>query len=545
MVFLSVLRQPDSVYGATNDTPLRFEEKPQDVCPVKYDYIVSNGVGKLTVYPSGSPVKYLKLRFRGELNFVDKVYGDQWERSGLQAFVEWRSVMAHRVLPWYTYLIGDNTMACYGIKVQPNAMCYWQVDTHGVTLFVNLCCGNEGTDLKEPIVACEVVELFGNKDEDPYKVAQKFSKTMCDKPVLPKQPIFGVLDWYWAYGDTSEEIILEETDYVMKMCDGTKHKPYVIIDEGWQKFRSCNPPNYCKPTYIGGPWDAGNEKFPNFDKMPEKIHQKGALAGVWYRVLQTMGYIPEDAVLYKKDGAVIMDPSHPYTLKRVYDDAKRFSDWGFDLLKQDFTTCDAMGIHNFSSEKQSISMVKPSVKFYDKTKTTAMIFKNLYNVIQDGFGRDKEVMACNTFTHLTAGIHSINRVGNDNSGMAYEWTRRDGINSFLRLPTNNIFYCNDPDVATFTDKTPIKVNLDFLEACALTGMATFSSATPGILSEEELKRINRIYKIADQGGKGYGIVNFDKNANPEEFISPDGKEYIRFNFDEPYDGTRNVVDWYE
>ncbi len=543
MQFLSVLRTPDSVYGATEETPLRFEETPQNVCPIKYDYTVSNGVGKLTVYPSGSPVKFLKLRWRGELNFVEKVYGDQWERCGLKAFIEWRSVMAHRVLPWYTYLLGNDTTACYGVKVQPNSMVFWQVDTHGITLFVNLCCGNEGTDLQNPILACEVVELIGKKGENVYDVAEKFSRIMCDKPVLPKQPIFGVLDWYWAYGNTSEEIILKETDYLMKMCEGTKHKPYVIIDEGWQKHRKCTPPNYHMPSYIGGPWDGGNERFPDFHKMPEKIHNKGANAGVWFRVLQTIEDVPEDVVLYKKDNANIMDPSHPFTLERVFNDSKRFSDWGFDLLKQDFTVIDATGIANFSSEAQSVLMVKENIKFYDKTKTTAMIFKNLYETIQRGFG-DKDVMGCNTFSHLTAGIHAIYRVGNDNSGLVYEWTRRDGINSFLRLPTNNIFYCVDPDVATFTEKTPIDVNLDFLEACAITGMATFGAVTPDILNEEQLKRINKIFKIADQGGKGYKIVNYDKNANPEEFASDNG-DYVRYNWDAPYDGSRNVADWYE
>ena len=136
MSFFSILRAPDSVIGATEDTPFRFEESAQDTCPVKYEYKIKNGVGKLIVYPSGGPIKYLKLRFRGELNFVEKVMGDQWERSGLKAFIEWRSIMAHRVLPWFCYLIGDNTTACYGVKVQPNAMCYFQVDTHGISLIV-------------------------------------------------------------------------------------------------------------------------------------------------------------------------------------------------------------------------------------------------------------------------------------------------------------------------------------------------------------------------------------------------------------------------
>ena len=83
MSFFSILRKPDSVIGATEKTPLRFEESKQDVCPIKYEYKIENGVGRLIVYPSESPIKYLKLRFRGELNFVDKVLGDQWERSGL------------------------------------------------------------------------------------------------------------------------------------------------------------------------------------------------------------------------------------------------------------------------------------------------------------------------------------------------------------------------------------------------------------------------------------------------------------------------------
>lgn len=540
MSFFSILRAPDSVIGATELTPFRFEESAQDTCPVKYEYKIKNGVGKLIVYPSGSPIKYLKLRFRGELNFVEKVMGDQWERSGLKAFIEWRSIMAHRVLPWFCYLIGDNTTACYGVKVQPNAMCYFQVDTHGISLIVNLCSGNEGVDLKEPIVACEVVELIGKKGQDCYEVASNFAKLMCENPVLPKTPVYGILDWYWAYGNTSEKTVLEETEKLVELCKGNKNPPYVIIDDGWQISREVYEEN---PDYIGGPWNQFNSRHPNFDKMPKKLHEKGAKAGLWFRPLLTKGDIPKDAVLYNGNGGIVLDPSHPFTLDRVYSDAKRFKEWGFDLLKHDFTVIDGTQIYNTSSDKDDVYMVNSKIKFYDKTKTTAMIFKDLYKTIQNAFGGD--VMACNAFSHLSAGIHSIYRVGDDNSGHAFEWTRRDGINSIMRLPTNRAFYLCDPDVGTFTKKTPSKPNLDFLEVCALTGMTCLASITPNILTEEEKKEISRIFKIASEGGKNYKIVNFDKNANPEEFISPDGKNYIRFDWDNHYDGSRNLVDWFD
>ena len=200
--FVSVLRMPDAAFGATEASPYRFEEAESAVCDVRYEYEVGERSAKVVVYPSGSPVKYLKLRFRGDMSFADKVFGDQWERSGGEAFLEWRSVMPHRALAWFCYVKGGDRMACYGVKTGADCFAFWQVDTRGVTLFLNLCNGNEGTDLKEPLVACEVVEMTGEEGEDAYCVARRFAQRMCEKPVLPKEPIFGVNNWYWAYGRT-------------------------------------------------------------------------------------------------------------------------------------------------------------------------------------------------------------------------------------------------------------------------------------------------------------------------------------------------------
>lgn len=544
MKFFSILRKPDKVTGVTEETPFRFEEDGQEVCPVKYEYKIENNVGKLVVYPSGSPIKYLKLRWRGELNFVEKVYGDQWERAGLNgAFLEWRSVMACRTLPWFTYLHANDVTACYGVKTGADAFAFWQVDTHGITLFVNLCSGNLGVDLQEELFALQVVELISDKGEDVYYVAQKFAKLMCDNPVEIKSPIFGVNNWYWAYGHISHEIVEKETDYLMKLSKGTKNSPYMIVDDGWQINRVFAEDNPEGGEYIGGPWDKCNDKFKGMDKLTEMIHSKGAKAGIWFRPLLTKLDCPKEAILENKpNGSVILDPSHPFTLKLVYEDAKRFSDWGFDLLKHDFTVFDVNGF-GLSADRNAINLFKEDRVFFDKTKTTATVIKNLYKTIQEGFG-DKDVIACNTISHLTAGIHSIYRVGNDNSGNAFEWTRRDGINSVMRLPLNRAFYCADPDCAAFTKKTRAKENIDFLRMCAITGMTTLASITPDSLTEDEIKEINEIFKITDEYKTFYGIKNYGKNANPEEFVSENG-DCLRFDWDAVYDGARNVVDWFD
>lgn len=536
--FVSVLRAPDNDFGATEASPFRFEEATTKCSDVKYEYVVENNSARVIVYPSGSPVKYLKLRFRGDMKFVDKVYGDTWERSGGNCYIEWRSVMSSRIMPWFCYAMGEGRTVCYGVKTGADCFASWMIDVHGVTLLLNLTNGSGGTDLTEPLAACEVVQLIGDVGEDPYNVAKRFSAMLCDAPVLPKEPIFGVNNWYWAYGKISHESVMNETDYLMKMCKGSKNRPYMIIDDGWQLNRT-----YGTGAYIGGPWIA-NERFGDMKKTADAIHAKGAKAGIWFRPLLTLGDVPEEAKLEKFNaGGFILDPSHPYTLKRVEKDAATIRSWGYDLIKHDFSTIDYFNAAPLTAENSNANLYKRAKAPFDKTKTNATIIKNFYKAIQKGAG-EADVIGCNAIGHLLAGIHSTYRTGNDTSGRSFEWTRRYGVNSIMRLPLNDTFYRADPDCAAFTERVDIDLNLDYLELCALTGMTTLASVTPDILSEKQMERINKIYLLADADTERYGIKNYEKTANPNVFVSNDGKKEREYNWESAYDGARVILDWF-
>ncbi len=537
--FISVLRKPDNAISATEASPFRFEENAFNNCPVKYDYIVGEKSAKVVVYPSGSPVKYLKFRFRGDFSFIDKVYGDQWARSSFADALEWKSVVADRAMPWFTYVIGENKMKCYGVKTGADCFAMWQVDTFGVTLFLNLTCDTRGTDLKEPLVACEVVELEGEIGEDPYKVAKKFSYVMCENGVLPKTPVFGVNNWYWAYGNVSHDSVMDECDYLMEMTEGCKNSPYMIIDDGWQKFRK-SLSGKDEGFYIGGPWTP-NAKFPDIYDTANQIHAKGAKAGLWFRPLLTREDLPKEVITCEECNGLVLDPSHPFVIEKVEKDANLIASYGFDLIKHDFSRQDAMGAYK---GEHNADKVKPNRRYYDNTKTTATIVKNIYKAIQKGAGK-VDIIGCDVFGHLSAGIHSLQRVGADTSGRSWEWTRSDGVNSVMRLPTNNVFYNIDPDCAAFTNQVDSELNLDFLEMCAITGMTTLASVTPHTLNKQELKRINEIYRMADGAKYEYGIKNYDKNANPDTFISPDGKDQKVYNWYRKHDGARTAVTWFE
>lgn len=537
-MFVSVLRKPDFVTGATEDTPFRFEEDKFYGCPVQYEYIIGEKSAKVVICPGGSPVKYLKLRFNGDLSFVDKVYGDQWERSGAGAYLEWRSVQSSRVLPWFCYVRGENKTACYGVKTGADCFAFWQVDTHGVTLFLNLCCGNDGTHVKEPFVACKAVELFGAEGEDVYYTARRFSAMMCEKPVLPVTPVFGVNNWYWAYGNITKESVLREADYLAEMTSGCKNRPYMIIDDGWQANREPKA-----SAYIGGAWEA-NERFEDMAATAAEIHARGAKAGLWFRPLLTRENVPHTAVLASDFGGEILDPSHPFTLEKAYKDAAKIRGWGFELIKHDFTTNDFTGNSPLTSEKHDYELFIGRKPPYDNTKTSATIVKNLYKAIQQG-ANGAEVIGCNTVGHLSAGIHSVQRTGGDTSGRSFEWTKRDGVNTVMRLPLNNVFFNVDPDCAAFTEMVDAQINLDYLEMCAYTGMTTLASVTPYSLNKNELKRINGIFKIADEGKYGLGIKNYEKTSEPEIFISKDGKTVKKYDWTKVYNGSRTVLKWTE
>lgn len=533
---IDILRQPDFVTLCDENSPFRFEEA-SEYKDRATDLIFKKEKDSLKIYikKQDSPVRFIKLRWNGDASSTEKILSDEWERSGSGCLLEWSCIAPYKKLPWYFEgVTTDKIPFCYGVKTMPNAFCFWQLDTHGITLFIDVCSGADGVIVNEDLFLCEATYLVGKKGESAFSLNAKFTAILCPSPRLPKTPVFGVNNWYWAYGKISHESVMEETDYLMKMTKGCKNKPFMIIDDGWQKDRNTDGDIY----YIGGEWQPNEALFPDMKHTVDEIHKKGAYAGVWFRPLLVQEGFKEEMILGERSDGFVLDPTHPDCLKYVADSIKRIRSWGFDLIKHDFSTVDVTNIAPLCSSTKYIC--SDDRHFYDRHKTTAMALKDLYSTIQTAAG-GAMVIGCNVVGHLSAGIHEIQRVGDDTSGRSYEWTRRHGINSMMRLPQNNHFYNVDPDCAAFTEKVSHSLNLDFLEICALTGMTTLASVIPNSLTEEELKRINEIYKSADKNDGKYYFKDFETNSNPE--VITDGKNEKRYDWYGEYHGVRSIIDW--
>ena len=211
---------------------------------------------------SEDAVRCVKLRWNYKIPKSARFLGDAWERTYGDA--EWHGMSGNRYLPWYFLAKLSEKVLCFGVKVRPSAMCCWQVDTKGITLFLDVRCGNTGVQLKGRKLCAAQIVCMEAEGADTFETAQKFCEKMCTDPIFPEFPVYGSNNWYYAYGDSSEEEILSDTDYILKLTEGVKNPPFMVIDDCWQEHHRLD-------EYNGGPWTKGNDRFPDMKGLAQKL----------------------------------------------------------------------------------------------------------------------------------------------------------------------------------------------------------------------------------------------------------------------------------
>ena len=71
--------------------------------------------------------------------------------------------------------------------------------------------------------------------ERPFAAGRAFCRAMCPAPRLPSAPVYGYNDWYCAYGKNTATNFLADAAYISECAKGLAVRPYVVMDDGWQK----------------------------------------------------------------------------------------------------------------------------------------------------------------------------------------------------------------------------------------------------------------------------------------------------------------------
>lgn len=460
-----------------------------------------------------SKVKWIKLRWNN-LSWDKNVrfLGDAWERG--YGDMEWKGMNPNRFMPWYFCAKSEAKSICYGVKVRPSAMCFWQVDSLGMTLFLDVRCGGSGVNLKGRVIKLADVIACEMRDCTSFEAMREFCGQMCEDPILPKYPVYGSNNWYYAYGKSSESEILADCDYILNLTKDIENKPYMVIDDCWQEHHRLN-------EYNGGPWTKGNEKFPDMKALADKLVQKGVRPGIWVRLL-----LNEDENIkneWRLSHNNCIDPTNPEALNYIKEDIKRICNWGYTLIKHDFSTFDLFGKWGF---QMSPLVTDDGWHFYDDSLTSAEVVKLLYKAILDASveasNGEALILGCNTIGHLGAGYMHINRTGDDTSGVIWERTRFMGVNTLaFRLPQHGKFYEIDADCVGIDGGISWSMNKQWADVLAQSGTPLFISVRPNILNETEKQELHEILKVASKQEHHVIPVDWEETTCPEHWQDKD------------------------
>lgn len=492
-MFQSILAQPSYVEIQTENgwkaAARSGDTFATDACQVQFRH--AGDAMDILAEETLQPVLRIRVRWCCDFSSIQRVLGDA---PGV-AFgdLAWMPVVPEKYWAWYLQCFDGKRTHCYGVKTGCNSFCFWQLDQEGISLTLDIRNGGSGVMLRAPLLCATVVQREGTDAETPFRACQAFCRQMCEAPNLPKRPVFGLNNWYYAYGNISRESVLADTALAAELCANTKHRPYMLIDDGWQLLRGNG--------YIGGPF-VPSEKFGDMETLAGEMSEMGCEPGLWIRPLLTKEEFPQRCYHPRGLGVAggkFLDPSKEEVLEYVSKLVSGVVKNGYKIIKYDFTAPDMMTANIYDEIYLKEKLTDGGWQFDDNSLTNAQIIKNLYSTIQQAAG-DSLVMGCNTYNHLAAGIHQIQRSGLDTGGPGWNTTRKMGVNPLaFRLPQNGNFFITDPDCAAIIRDRNEEMNLRFFEACALSGTSLFLSATPGVLDEKQKQRVADAFRIADKG----------------------------------------------
>lgn len=485
--FIDLLRPPDLVEGQGEKGLFRLDKSgagrwsKEDVVVTA---LVRAGALNVSLAAPRSAMRRVHLRWRGSLSDTRLILGDAWERA--YGDLEWRGWAPDRVMPWYAATNDGSRTHAYGVRTSSRAFCYWQVDPQGLSLWTDVRSGGAALQLGERVLdVCDVVCRPGREGESAFKALHAFCGVMCAKPQMPASPVYGSNDWYWAYGKNSTETVLADARHIVELSPTGSNRPFAVIDDGWQPVRGA--------TRTGvGIWDKGNEKFPDMAGLASEIRAAGARPGIWIRPLQAPTDAP-DSWRLARDRA-FLDPTIPEARQKVADDITRLRQWGFELIKHDYTTYDIFGRWGF---QMGAALTRDGWTFAaGPTRTTAEVIDDLYRTIRDAAG-DGLLIGCNTVSHLSAGRFEICRVGDDTSGTEWSRTRKMGVNTLaFRGAQHGAFYVADPDCVGVTNAVPWSYNRQWLDLLARSGTMLFVSLAPDALGAEQRRDLKSALALA-------------------------------------------------
>lgn len=462
---------------------------------------VEQGTLMVALSAPTTPVAVVHVRWRGRVMPDLRALGDAWERS--YGELGWRALIPERVMPWYFATWDGAICNGYGVKTDAAALCFWQLDPEGVSLWLNVTNGGNGVELgTRSLTMATVIARRGSDGENAQQAVAALCRAMCARPSRPVVPIYGANDWNYSYGRSTAQTILQDTDFLIELSPSGGVRPFSVIDGGWSN---------------------GTAAWPDMGKLAVEISRRNARPGIWIRPLEAPGDTPPGLLLpgvrfgEKKDRAreFAYDPTIPEAREKVRAKMREAVGWGYQMVKHDFSTYDLLGQWGFEMGPQP---TLPGWSLHDRSRTNAEVISELYAMLREAAGDLALLDGCNTVAQLGQGFFDLQRTGDDTSGHQWERTRRMGVNTLsFRLPQQGTFHIVDADMVGITDAIPWEMNRQWLDALARSGTATIVAAGLPARGPEQRAALREAFRLAAAGGTHARPADWFDSSTPEHW----------------------------
>jgi alpha-galactosidase len=515
--FLELLRVPDgvTVYASFERTlpaggiALQATRAQWGGGGVAVESTVQENALVLTLAAPSTKIAVVHVRWQAQVTPDLRALGDAWERS--YGELGWRNLIPERVMPWYFATHDGATCHGYGVKTDAAALCFWQLDPEGVSLWLNVTNGGDGVELgQRRLTMATVVSRRGVQGEHAQGAVAGLCRTMCARPTRPIVPIYGANDWCYSYGHSTAETILRDTEFIAELSPSGGTRPFSVVDAVWSN---------------------GTAAWPDMGKLAHEIKQRTARPGIWIRPLEApqgaaRALLLPDARFGEKQGRareLAYDPTHPEAQEKILAKMREATGWGYEMVKHDFSTYDLLGQWGFEMGPQP---TLPGWSLHDRSRTNAEVMAELYALLRETAGERILLDGCNTVGHLGQGIFDLQRTGDDTSGHQWERTRRMGVNTLaFRLPQHGTFYTLDADLVGITEAVPWELNRQWLEVLAHSGTATIVSAGPPARGAEQRAALRQAFAVAAAGGASARPVDWLESSTPERWQASAQKQW--------------------
>lgn len=453
----------------------------------------------ISITADTTPVTALRLRWKIQGNPGDTFMGDYW--FGTSGGSQWRTMDPFRRFPWYFLCRSSETTVGCGVKVRPGAFAVWQMDPGGLNLYLDLRCGTRGVILNGRTLEAAVV-VSRQYSLAARAAARAFCAELSPDQILPSLPVYGCGTMAMDAASLSQDSVLKNADLLSRLADGLTNRPYQMVDCGWEKHREWG-------ALPCGPWNSGNERFPDMSGLAASLHNIGIRPGISLRLLcDSNSALPEEWHLQRDSR--FLDPSMPGVLEHIRADVARMSEWGYELIKHISTTTDCLGAEWRPRHDG------PAWSFYDRSRTTAEILTDLYRTIRGARG-DALIMAEDVIGHLGAGLMHIARVSRDpEDAVSWEEIQQSRVNALaFRLGQNGTFFSIDTGELPVTAATPWKDVKNLAKLLSVSGASMFLTFQRNSLSPAAMRELSNLFYNASLGDSTLYPTDWLSNTCPE------------------------------